>query len=136
MDTKILATIGIITVLVFGGIFWSATRSQEPGPLDQFAQCLGESGVTFYGAFWCPHCQEQKALFGNSARLLPYVECSTPNGQSQTAECTAKGVKSYPYWEFVEKGPLGEEIIATTTGQLSLQALSERSLCPLPESNS
>jgi hypothetical protein len=52
-----------------------------------------------YGASWCPHCIEQKELFGASARWLPYVECS-PGGQGtrQAAACAAAGIRQYPTW--------------------------------------
>src|SRR5262249_39650479 len=69
-----------------------------PGTLDALAQCITNQGVKFYGAFWCPHCQRTKALFGNSAHLLPYVECSTPDGQGQTQVCKDKGITTYPTW--------------------------------------
>ena len=40
------------------------------------AKRLGAAGAKMYGAFWCSHCQEQKAAFGAAAqRDLPYVEC-------------------------------------------------------------
>src|SRR5690242_11019622 len=29
-----------------------------------FAQALSASGTKMYGAFWCSHCNNQKALFG------------------------------------------------------------------------
>jgi len=35
----------------------------KPGFYDEFAQCLTDKGVKMYGAYWCPHCQAQKALF-------------------------------------------------------------------------
>src|SRR3989339_944245 len=74
--------------------------SKQPGELDQFAECLKENGAVFYGTFWCQHCQNQKALFGQSAKRLPYVECSTPDGRSQSSICQAKNIESYPTWEF------------------------------------
>src|ERR1700685_2890359 len=27
---------------------------------DALAKCIAETSTTFYGAFWCPHCAEQK----------------------------------------------------------------------------
>jgi hypothetical protein len=35
----------------------------EPGPFDEFAQCITDSGAVFYGTEWCSHCKNQKALF-------------------------------------------------------------------------
>src|SRR3989344_2470389 len=95
-----------------------------PGKYDTFAQCLSDKGATFYGAFWCPHCQAQKKLFGNSARLLPYVECSTLDGKGQVQACTEKGVASYPTWEFADGSRL--------TGEISLEELAKKTSCALP----
>jgi hypothetical protein len=81
-------------------VFWSGQEPSIPTPLDTFAKCLGEKEVTFYGAFWCAHCQNQKKLFGSSAKYLPYVECSLPSGQGQTQICADKKIEGYPTWLF------------------------------------
>jgi hypothetical protein len=114
----------IIIVLFVGLASWLIMTPGKPGKLDAFATCIKESGAIFYGAFWCPHCQNQKALFGSSAKLLPYVECSTPDGRGQLPLCTDAGVTSYPTWKF------GTSTIET--GELSLERLSELTVCPLP----
>jgi hypothetical protein len=119
----------IIFLLVVGGIIWlirTPGNSGAPGKLDSFAQCINDSGAKFYGAFWCPHCQNQKDEFGKSAKLLPYVECSTPDGRSQLPICDEAGIKGYPTWRFSD----GTEL----TGEISLEKLSEVTSCPLPES--
>ncbi len=53
-----------------------------------------------FGASWCPHCAEQKKLFGKSAKDMPYFECSQ-NGK-QVPECDSRGIMSYPTWQFPE----------------------------------
>lgn len=123
----ILIIVAIIFVLVLGGVvsYFSYQETAGPSPYDGFAQCLTEKNLTFFGAFWCPHCQAQKKLFGTAAKYLPYVECSTPDGQSQTQQCKDKDIKGYPTWIF----PDG----STTTGEQSFAILSEKSGCPLPE---
>ncbi len=65
------------------------------------AQHLKDIGATFYGAWWCPHCHDQKSLFGQeAAKVVPYVECSPPGDvRSQTPECQAAEIPSYPTWE-------------------------------------
>jgi thiol-disulfide isomerase/thioredoxin len=105
--------------LVVAGIVWYSSR---PGEYDTFASCIKDSGAKFFGAFWCPHCQEQKALFGKSASKLPYVECSKPSGNGQLPICDEAGVKSYPTWE----SPSGER----KTGTLSFAELSAMTMCP------
>lgn len=116
----ILATLGI--VLAFG-VFFLIQDSGKPGELDKFAQCLKDRGAVFYGAFWCPHCQNQKAMFGKSAKLLPYTECSTPDGRGQLAVCKEKNITGYPTWEF---GDGSREV-----GEVSIQKLSEKTGCQL-----
>ena len=69
--------IGILFLIV-AGVGVSFFAKPVSGQLDDFAQCLTDKEAVFYGAFWCPHCQAQKRMFGNSVKLLPYVECSTP----------------------------------------------------------
>ena len=81
MTTQKIFTYLIVLVIVVVGIGFAISGSErKPAKYDEFAQCLKDSGITFYGAFWCPHCQAQKKLFGRSAKLLPYVECSTTDG--------------------------------------------------------
>jgi len=96
-----IALAAVVILLVHG----SNIRPQdEPsGPEDPqvraLAEHLADKGVLFYGASWCPHCQEQKRLFGASAKRLPYVECNLagPNAP-QASACSAAGVGTYPTW--------------------------------------
>lgn len=91
--------------------------------INTFAQCLGEKGAVFYGAFWCPHCGTQKEMFKNSQKL-PYVECSTPDGKDQLEKCKEKDVKSYPTWDFGDG--------TRETGVVSMEQLAEKTGCALP----
>lgn len=118
----ILISVIVVVVLTVGAVVF---QNNTPGQYDNFAICLKDKGVTFFGAFWCPHCQAQKKLFGNSAKKLPYMECSTPDGKSQTQICKDENIKSYPTWRFADKS---EE-----TGEVSLEKLSEKSGCELPK---
>lgn len=93
---------------------------------DAFAKCIAETSTTFYGAFWCPHCAEQKAKFGTGAAFLPYHECSTPDGQSQLPSCTAVGIKNYPTWVFPDNSRL--------VGVQQLSTLASKTGCALPTS--
>jgi hypothetical protein len=115
----------IVLVLFAGGVAWLVKTPGKAGAYDGFAQCIKDSGATFYGAFWCPHCQNQKALFGSSAKLLPYVECSTPDGKSQLPVCTEAGVQGYPTWQFADG--------SRKTGELTFFELSQATQCELPK---
>ena len=114
-----------VLVLVVGGIGGSIYMQHLPGKLDSFTQCLVQKDVKMYGAFWCPHCQRTKQQFGNSAKLLPYVECSTPDTKSQTQVCIDKKIIQYPTWT----RPQDEQRIS---GEHTLQEIADFSGCMLP----
>jgi hypothetical protein len=76
--------------------------------LAALADHLRESGAVFYGAYWCSHCQNQKAMFGAAASRLPYVECDPRGSDSQPAACQAAGVKAFPTWVIGEQKLEGE----------------------------
>lgn len=113
--------LAVIAGLIWFWVYWS----QRPAKLDEFARCLEDKGAIFYGAFWCPHCQNQKAMFGRSQRLLPYVECSTPDGKSQLEVCKEKNIEGYPTWEFSDR--------SREAGEVPLARLAEKTGCKLPK---
>ena len=75
-DSKIYLIGGLIlAILIIGLVVYGAKKDTGPSKYDDFATALKDDGATFYGAFWCPHCQAMKALFGSAVKKLPYVEC-------------------------------------------------------------
>ncbi len=103
--------------------FFNEEVDNGPGQYDSLAECAKEKGAVFYGAFWCPHCRDQKKLFGNSAKLIPYQECSTADASGQLQVCIDKKIESYPTWEFAD----GSRI----SGTISPEQLAEKTSCPL-----
>lgn len=65
------------------------------------ARHLKSVGARMFGAYWCPHCHDQKQLFGEPAFAeIPYVECAPDGANSQTQVCQdTSEVKGYPTWE-------------------------------------
>jgi uncharacterized membrane protein len=112
----IAAAVILILHLNYTGVLGEAPAPEDP-EARALAIHLSESGAKMYGAFWCPHCQQQKSIFGPSASRLPYIECS-PNGQGspQADVCKAEHIQSYPTW--VINGKHIEEV-------LSLKQLAE-----------
>lgn len=113
----------LLVVIVAGGVYYLATR-HRPGRLDAFAQCLSSKGVKMYGAFWCPHCLEQKELFGSSFDFAPYVECGVEGSRAEQPVCVQAGIKNFPTWVF----PDGTRV----EGKLMMTALRDKTGCPLP----
>ncbi|MBV8475709.1 MAG: hypothetical protein JO249_11185 [Acidobacteria bacterium] len=93
---------------------------------DNFAKCLSARHVLMYGAYWCPHCADQKEKFGASFQYAPYIECGLPgNRRGEQQTCKDAGIQHFPTWQFP---PVGERVERV----LSLEDLSDRTGCPLP----
>ena len=64
------------------------------------AQHLQSLGAKKFGAYWCPHCHDQQALFGQEAfSYIDYVECAADGYETQMELCQAAGVRGFPTWE-------------------------------------
>lgn len=121
-----LIAIGIVLVLGTIAIILFFPRGSKGGTFDAFAQCLAEKKITIYGAYWCPHCQDQKAELGDSFKFVNYVECT-----KETQKCLAADIKGYPTWIFPaspREGSGGKRF----EGKQGLEKLSAESSCPLP----
>ena len=96
--------VGAVVVVVLGlqlhfsGVFDPAAGPEDPH-LKALATHLHDSGARFYGAYWCPACQEQKKLFTASDDRLPYIEC-TPEGRGgpRAVDCLTRNIEQYPTW--------------------------------------
>jgi hypothetical protein len=118
------AVYALIIVGLFGAVLYLNNRGEHKH--DAFARCLADRGVKMYGAWWCPHCQEEKEKFGASFEYVPYVECGIKGDLHGVAQvCKDAGIHLYPTWQFP---PTGERVERVFT----LQELSDRTGCALP----
>ncbi|HEY1268102.1 MAG TPA: vitamin K epoxide reductase family protein [Candidatus Binatia bacterium] len=116
-----LAGAAVVIVLLhlnYTGAFES-TFTADP-KLAALADHLTAMNAKFYGASWCPHCKEQKNIFGAAADRLPYVECSAegPRGP-ETPVCHQMQIVNYPTWIINGRryeGVLGPEELARLSG--------------------
>ena len=111
----------IIAFAVFiGGLIWSnqvdPTRANEINLSNEkvspiittvsskekinFAKFLTNNNIVMYSAYWCPHCNDQKQLFGQQAvEELIIVECAKDGKNNQYKLCQEKGIEGFPSWE-------------------------------------
>ena len=115
--------IGLLMVAIVGGLYLFVHHKQA-SRLNAFAQCLSAKGAKMYGAFWCPHCADQKEMFGSSFTYAPYIECGIKGSRATAQVCTDADVKHYPTWVFSD----GSRV----EGAHSLEFLSQQTGCPLP----
>ncbi|MBA2115048.1 hypothetical protein HOV93_22200 [Planctomycetes bacterium FF15] len=63
------------------------------------AKAIADSGAIFFGADWCPHCTQQKALFGEGYLNLPFVEVTNPN-HTLNQVGVDNNISQLPTWVF------------------------------------
>jgi hypothetical protein len=116
--------------LLYGGILVLLAGTYYAGwhhknhKYDAFAQCIATKQAKMYGLYWCPHCLEQKEMFGESFHYVPYVECAIKGSSELAPQCKVAGVKLFPSWQFGMDPP--------KEGVLSLETLSGKTGCSLP----
>jgi hypothetical protein len=115
-------TLAAIVVVGLGG--YGAWWYHQNHRYDEFAKCLSSKQVKMYGAYWCPHCADQKEEFGKSFRYVNYVECAIQGSREMAPACKAAGVQHFPSWQF-GANPLVE-------GVFPLQELGDKTGCSLP----
>ncbi len=103
-----------------------AGEGEPANDLVAFARALADSGTRFFGAAWCPFCTDQKELFQDGYKFLPFVEVTNPD-RSPNQIATDEGITQYPTWEF----PDGSRL----TGLQTLQTLAQRSGVAIPQSS-
>lgn len=118
-DRLIWLGIGVVLILAYVG-FWYYNNHRYDG----FAKCLAAKQAKMYGLYWCPHCADQKAMFGKAFQYVPYVECAIKDSHELAPACTAAKVKLFPSWQFGTNPPI--------EGIFPMQELSDKTGCVLP----
>ena len=91
-----VAVIALAAGILGYGIYWRVATNPANAAVDEkIAQCLKSKDIKFYGAYWCPHCQEQKKTLGGYLNSINYIECT-----EDPAVCTAAEIQAYPTWVF------------------------------------
>src|ERR1022692_4772518 len=117
-------------MLIWGGIVvlfvvaYAAGWEYKNHRYDGFAKCLAVKQTKMYGLYWCPHCAEQKEMFGKAFQYVPYVECAIKGSRELAPACTAAKVKLFPSWQFGATPP--------KEGGFQMQELSDKTGGSLP----
>jgi len=66
----------------------------------EFARFLKDNNIVMYSAYWCPHCHDQKLMFGKEAvKEFKVVECAQDGKDNNYKLCQTKGIEGFPSWE-------------------------------------
>ncbi len=90
---------------------WEITTTSGPSEIE-LAKHLTAIGAKMYSAFWCPHCYEQKQLFGKEAyKQINSVECDPSGKNPQPEACVAAKIQSYPTWKIKGETLSGAQLL-------------------------
>ena len=92
----------LVSCIILAGC---ASKTTDSTALVWFAECVTNAGAVFYGTEWCPHCKNQKALFGEEAMKKV-------------------NITGYPTWVFRDGTNIG--------GTQTLEAIGAKTNCELP----
>ncbi len=123
-ETMFYRGITIAFLVLLGGLIWSnqvdpSKASEIIDPIQKssplvttksskqkidFAKFLNENKIIMYSAYWCPHCHDQKQLFGKKAtEELSIIECAKDGINNQYELCQEKEIDGFPSWEINNK---------------------------------
>ncbi|MCX5963705.1 MAG: vitamin K epoxide reductase family protein [Cyanobacteria bacterium] len=118
--TSVAPSTGAITNAAGNTFFLVDTTSGDSET--QLAKHLKETGAKMYGAYWCPHCCEQKQLFGKEAmKEFNYVECADDGKNADAKACASIRPEAekqtgqsfgFPSWEVGGKFYAGRQTLA------------------------
>lgn len=138
-NTKIFLTVFACILVVTGGLIFFSNRqkqanlsgsqssgdvaganttdeNKDPAYLEKLAKYMSDKGMVMYGAYWCPHCQDQKKAFGDAFQYVDYVECDPQGPNANPDECTAKGIDGYPTWIYQDQKYSGFKSLSDLAG--------------------
>jgi uncharacterized membrane protein len=101
-----------------GQVFFTVKDTSGEAEI-KLAQHLKKINAKMYSAYWCPHCYEQKKVFGVEAlKDLPFIECAADGQDPQPNLCqeiapkvekeTGRGF-GFPTWEINGKFYAGQQ---------------------------
>jgi uncharacterized membrane protein len=149
----VVAMLAIVGTLMFyssieSGIQAKADANKDPYAITTtsgtaeiaLAKHLTSVDAKMYGAFWCPHCQDQKTLFGKEAfDKVQYFECDPKGPKAQPKACVDAKVESYPTWHVKDKVTTGTKALtelgkmSAYTGPQNFKNVIEGAIAPPPK---
>lgn len=77
---------------------WEITTTSGESEI-ALAKHLASKGAVMYSAYWCPHCYEQKQLFGKEAfKEVGKVECDPKGVAPAPQKCVDAKIRAFPTW--------------------------------------
>ena len=101
----------IVFIISISVIFINSKK--HPETTDEVAKCIGKNSV-LYVQLGCPHCEEQKEIFGDNIKYINTIDCFF-----EREICSNEKITSIPTWKINGKfytGVKSIEQLKETTG--------------------
>jgi len=109
----------LLALVISFSMYACSSQVDEQSYEAQLANHLTKEGAVMYGAYWCPHCGDQKKSFGKAFEYIQYVECDPKGPNANPKLCQTKEIKGYPTWEINSRfyeGNIPLESLANLSG--------------------
>ena len=93
-----LGGVAAVVAVVGGAAIFASYPGGATAYQAELARHLARSKAVMYGAYWCPHCQEQKARFGHGRQRSALRRVRSQGAGARPDLCAIAGVRSYPTW--------------------------------------
>lgn len=113
MHSKTFLFLMLALLVISAGCISGNILGNSAEKTDALAKCLTEKGVKMYGAYGCPHCQNQKEAFGDSFQYVDYVECDAKGLNGNPTACEIAGIQGFPTWVIGGIKYSGEQELST-----------------------
>jgi hypothetical protein len=90
-----------------------ATNITGDSYVSDLAKTLTSKGAILYCLNQSSDCNDQKTLFGDAAKELDYVECSSSDPNANLDECVGQNIQVYPTWVYQGKLYVGIQSLSS-----------------------
>ncbi|MGB7058433.1 MAG: vitamin K epoxide reductase family protein [Geitlerinemataceae cyanobacterium] len=112
------------TLGVYSGINPDGTTTASGSAQVLLAEHLADTDAQMFGAYWCSHCLNQKAMFGKEAfKKIDYVECDPKGDNPRTQLCKEANIEGFPTWKIKGEFYQGERTLEELANLSDYQGL-------------
>ena len=94
--TLLVCIAGIVLIAAFVSCVLLNDDTDVTVSMDDIANNITANGWVLYSTTSCPHCVEQKNVFGESIDYILIINCDL--NENAYGECVAKNVTGVPTW--------------------------------------
>jgi glutaredoxin len=103
VKSNIITLVIIIAIIIFSFIILNTNNKAEISK--ETAKCIGDKS-TLYVQLGCPHCEDQKEMFGENLQHINVIDC-----YYEKEKCISQNISMIPTWDISDKYYVGVQSI-------------------------